>query len=244
MKNKKITCIAVDDEGYAADIIAGFIQKTPSLEFAGKANSAMEALHLVQQRNVDLVFLDIHMPDLTGIQFIKVVGQRCRVILTTAYPDYALEGYELDVVDYLMKPVAFERFLRAVQKAEALLLPKSTDIVAEEASRVEGTILLKGDRKNSFISVAINDILFIEGLRNYVIVHTMAKQIVTYHRLGDLENELSASGFIRIHKSYLVCFRNISRIEGNSVKVGTRYLPVSQSYRNAFRQYIHTFQQH
>lgn len=240
-----IKCLAVDDETYAAEIIADFIKKTPFLELVGTTNSGIDALRIVQQGGVDLVFLDVQMPELTGIQFLKVIGNKCKVILTTAYPDYALEGYELDVVDYLMKPIAFDRFLRAVQKAQALISTSSPVNTAPdippppETSSVKNIaqptfILLKGDRKNSYIKMELDEICYIEGMRNYVVVHTTGGQIITYHKLVDLEAELQSPPFFRIHKSFIVSLRHIKRIEGNSVKVGDRLLPVSEMYRAAF----------
>lgn len=248
-----IRCIAVDDERYAADIIAGFIQKTPSLTLVGTFTNVLDTIPLIQQGKVDLVFLDIQMPELTGIQFLKIMGSQCRVILTTAYPDYALEGYELDVVDYLMKPIAFDRFLRAVQKAQHVLparrpasntvsttLSDRVDQPAAPATELSQTdyIFVKGENKHKFIKVNYADIRYIEGLKNYVSIYTSKERIVTYQRLADLQDKLPSPPFFRIHKSYIISLHHINRIEGNNVSLDGQYLPVSESYREGFYAWI------
>jgi len=239
-----IRCLAVDDEAYAAEIIASFITKTPSLTLVGIRTNAIDALHLVQQGKVDLVFLDIQMPELTGIQFLKIAGTQCKVILTTAYPDYALEGYELDVVDYLMKPIAFERFLRAVQKVQAITPVAPPDTVNQrdaidmgDASQID-YIFVKGENKHKFIKVNYADIRYIEGLKNYVSIYTTKERIITYQRLADLQEELPSPPFFRIHKSYIVSLHHINRIEGNSVSIDGQYLSISESYREGFYRWI------
>lgn len=239
-----IRCLAVDDEAYAAEIIASFIKKTPFLTFVGICTNAIDALHLVQQGKVDLVFLDIQMPELTGIQFLKIAGKQCKIILTTAYPDYALEGYELDVVDYLMKPIAFERFLRAVQKVQAITPVAAPDTMNQrdaidtcDGSQID-YIFVKGENKHKFIKVNYADIRYIEGLKNYVSIYTPKERIITYQRLADLQEELPSPPFFRIHKSYIVSLHHINRIEGNSVSIDGQYLSISESYREGFYRWI------
>lgn len=166
-----IRCLAVDDEAPALTVLADYIGQIPFLTLVGTTTNPIEALTWVQQGRVDLVFLDIQMPRLTGLQFLKLAGHRCQVILTTAYPEYALEGYENDVVDYLLKPIAFERFFKAAQKALAVVPGPSPEPVVPPVSAAPpaaGHMFVKGESKNKFLRVNYADILYIEGLSNYV----------------------------------------------------------------------------
>jgi DNA-binding LytR/AlgR family response regulator len=184
--------ICVDDE--ASNLLKAYIQKIPFLEFVGSTTSPVEALGWVSDGRCDLVCLDIQMPELTGLQFLKLCGNKCKVILTTAYPEYALEGYEHDVVDYLLKPIAFDRFLKAVQKAQAVLSPSPAvapvytsapvpPIVPAPGSNPE-YMFVKGESKNKFLRISYGDILFIEGLKNYVSLYLPQQRIVTYQPYG------------------------------------------------------------
>ncbi|MDX5436857.1 MAG: DNA-binding response regulator, partial [Pontibacter sp.] len=203
-----IRCIAVDDEAYAANIIADYISKVPFLELVGKTTSPIEAINWVQEGKVDLVFLDIQMPELTGIQFLKICGSKCKVILTTAYPEYALEGYEHDVVDYLLKPIPFDRFFKAVHKAQGMLQlqepVKAAPAVALQpaeqvaASAAPDYMFVKGESKNKFLKVAYSDILYVEGLKNYVSMYLPGQRLVTYQSLTDLTEQLPQPPFYRV----------------------------------------------
>lgn len=234
-----IRCLTVDDEAYASQIIAVFIEKTPFLELAGTTSSALEALQWIHEGKVDLVFLDIQMPELTGIQMLKIIGGKCKVILTTAYPDYALEGYELDVIDYLMKPISFERFLRGAQKAKELLgktvvLQPEPEIITEP----EKYLFVKGNRKNMFHKVEHDDILFVEGLKNYVRIHTPNERIVTYQTLQYLVDKLPMPPFFRVHRSFIISVAKIQHIDGNSLTIGNQIIPIGESYRESFFEFI------
>jgi DNA-binding LytR/AlgR family response regulator len=245
-----IRCLAVDDEAYASRIIADHIAKIPFLELVGTTTSAIEALTLVQQGNIDLVFMDIQMPDLTGIQFLKLLSGKCKVILTTAYPEYALEGYEHDVLDYLLKPIAFDRFYKAANKA--LVQITGCNPVSAVAQRVLQPIVqtqtppaptadymfVKGESKNKFLKVNYADILYIEGLKNYVSVFTNEQRIVTYQTLRDLEKQLPQPPFYRVHKSYIVSIDKIRLIDGNQVYIGEQSIPIGETYRDGFFKLI------
>lgn len=228
-----IRCLAVDDEAYASDIIASFINKTPFLDLIGTTTNAFEALSLVQDGKVDLVFLDIQMPELTGIQFLKICGDKCKVILTTAYPEYALDGFDLDVVDYLLKPVSYERFYKAAQKVQQLIAPLPNEIVNVQALSND-FIFIKGDTKNKYIKVNYNEILYIEGLKNYVSVYTASQRIVTYQALRELETQLPHPPFYRVHKSYIVSLEKIKMIDGNTLYIGEQSIPIGDTYRDGF----------
>ena len=228
-----IRCLAVDDESYASDIIAAFINKTPFLTLVSTTTNAFEALNLVQNGQVDLVFLDIQMPELTGIQFLKICGDKCRVILTTAYPEYALDGFDLDVVDYLLKPISYERFYKAAQKAQQIIAPAQNEVVNQPAT-TNDFIFIKGDTKNKFIKVNYNEILYIEGLKNYVSVYTANQRIVTYQALRELETQLPQPPFYRVHKSYIISLEKIKMIDGNTLYIGDQSIPIGDTYKEDF----------
>ncbi|QJD95700.1 response regulator transcription factor [Mucilaginibacter robiniae] len=242
-----IRCLAVDDEAYAVKIIADYINKIPFLELTGTTTSAIDALTRVQQGEIDLVFLDIQMPDLTGLQFLKLCGNKCKVILTTAYPEYALEGYEHDVIDYLLKPIAFDRFLKAAQKALNYLAPTlaapplppaPTPSLGIETPAPSDYVFLKGESKNKFLKVDYSDILYIEGLKNYVSVFTPQQRIVTYQTLRDLETQLPQPPFYRIHKSYIISVDKLRMVDGNMVYIQDQAIPIGETYRDGFFKII------
>lgn len=234
-----IRCLAVDDEAYAAEILAGYIKKTPSLELVCTTTDPFEAIQLVQSGKVDLVFLDIQMPELNGIQFLKICGRNCKVILTTAYEQYALEGFEHDVVDYLLKPIPYDRFYRSIMKALALLQEhpsseQSHQVPLSIPAPVADYLFIKGDSKNKYIKVDLRDILYIEGLKNYISVYTSTQRLITYQSLTAFETQLPAQEFIRIHKSYIVPFGKISTVDGNSLFVNNQLIPIGESFKEAF----------
>lgn len=236
-----IRCLAVDDEAYASEIIATYIRRTPFLELIGTTTNAFEALELVQQGKVDLVFLDIQMPELTGIQFLKICGGKCKVILTTAYPEYALEGFDLDVVDYLLKPVSYERFYKAVSKAQQLIAPgiqMPQETTAATTIQPNDFIFIKGDSKNKFFKIDYKDILFVEGLKNYVSIYTSSQRIITYQSLRELETLLPKPPFYRVHKSYILSIDKIKMIDGFAVYIDEHSIPVGETYREEFFKII------
>jgi two-component system response regulator LytT len=238
-----IRCIAVDDEAYASEIIATFIRKTPFLELAGTTTNPFEALNWVQEGKVDLVFLDIQMPELTGLQFLKICGQKCKVILTTAYPEYAFDGFELDVVDYLLKPISFDRFYKAAQKAELLVnhslaAQKSAEIKEDIPLPAAGYMFIKGESKNKFLKVAYDDILYIEGLKNYVSIYTSDQRIITYQSLRDLEIVLPQPPFYRVHKSYIIALDKVRMVDGNLIYIADQTLPIGETYKEGFFKII------
>ncbi|WP_299756965.1 LytTR family DNA-binding domain-containing protein [uncultured Pontibacter sp.] len=243
-----IRCIAVDDEAYAANIIADYISKVPFLEMVGKTTSPIEAINWVQDGKVDLVFLDIQMPELTGIQFMKICGSKCKVILTTAYPEYALEGYEHDVVDYLLKPIPFDRFFKAVHKAQSMLQlqdvgkPEAAELAPSADQNIPSPapdyMFVKGESKNKFLKVAYSDILYVEGLKNYVSLYLPGQRLVTYQSLTDLTEQLPQPPFYRVHRSYIISIDKVSMIDGNTIYVGNTEIPIGETYRDSFLSMI------
>lgn len=236
-----IRCLALDDEAYASEIIATYIRRTPFLELVCTTTNAFEALELVQQGKVDLVFLDIQMPELTGIQFLKICGGKCKVVLTTAYPEYALEGFDLDVVDYLLKPIPYERFYKAVSKAQLLITPGIQAIQEPNptvTSQPNDFIFIKGDSKNKFFKIDYKDILFVEGLKNYVSIYTSSQRIITYQSLRELETLLPKPPFYRVHKSYILSIEKIKMIDGFAVFIDEHAIPIGETYRDEFFKII------
>jgi DNA-binding LytR/AlgR family response regulator len=243
-----IRCLAVDDEAPALLILADYISQLPFLELVGTTTNPIEALTMVQQGQVDLVFLDIQMPKLTGLQFLKLAGNKCKVVLTTAYPEYALEGYENDVVDYLLKPISFERFFKAAQKALALIPgPAAPTPVAPVAAAVAsvaasppaaGHMFVKGESKNKFLRVNYADILYIEGLSNYVSIQMPTQRVVTYQTLKELAETLPQPPFLRVHKSFIVSLDKIRMVDGNTIYIQDKEIPVSDTYREQLYKLI------
>jgi two-component system, LytTR family, response regulator len=223
-----IRCIVVDDEPLAVELLADYLQKTPGMQVVLKTTHVLDALHSVQQGNADLLFLDIQMPELTGLQFMKIIRNACPVILTTAYAEYALEGYEYDVVDYLLKPVTFERFMAAVEKAKRRLEQAAPK---EMPQRVEH-IFIKTEYRIQKID--LDDILYIEALRDYIAIHTAAGKILSLESLRNMEEILPAASFIRIHKSYIIHQKKIEFLERGKVVINKQYLPIGDTYREKF----------
>jgi DNA-binding LytR/AlgR family response regulator len=224
-----MTCLIIDDEILAQDVIEHYISRVASLELHGKCNNALEAFAVLSRQEVDLIFLDIQMPEISGLDFIKLLKKPPKIILTTAYTEYALDGYELNVVDYLLKPVSFERFLKAVDKVQALLQSAAPDKTA--AAPAEQYIFVKSDGK--LIRINTTEIRYVEGLKNYLLIHTQHKKIIVHGTMGNMEEELKVLGnFVRIHKSYIVNKNCIAEISGNVVKVDQAELPIGGVYKN------------
>lgn len=232
-----IRCIAVDDEPLALDIITDYVAKIPELLLVTSTTNAIEALTMVQNGEVDLVFLDVQMPELTGIQFLKIINGKCDVILTTAYPQYALDGYELNVVDYLLKPIAFDRFYKAVQKVlnnkSAVVSPP---VMVNPSSDQVGFIFVKTEHKIQ--RVDLNDILYIEGLKDYISIFTIKERVVTLQNMKKMEEILPSSHFVRVHRSYIVALDKIASIERGRIYISDKIIPVGDTYRDEFFKYI------
>jgi len=216
-----MTCLIIDDEPIARDILRTYIGDTPRLTLSGECESAMDALSFLKEQNVDLIFLDINMPKLSGISFLKSLSAPPKVILTTAYSEYALEGYELDVVDYLLKPFSFERFLKAVNKVPA------------PAVNNHAFIVIKADGKTYRIDE--DDILFAESQGDYITLQTTRERYTFNQTLTSFTEQLSVSKFLRVHRSYLVSLQQIDYVEGNMIHIKGRDIPVGQAYKEDFK---------
>jgi DNA-binding LytR/AlgR family response regulator len=235
----KITCHIIEDEPLASNLLVLHINKLSILELVGVSSNPLEALELLKAIPVDLVFLDIQMPEMTGIALLKALPKKPLVIFTTAYSEFALESYELDVVDYLKKPITFERFLKAVDKAEQRLYPAVT---AKEKFNGANFIFVK--EGTQFVKVMMNEILFIEGLKNYVAIHTTTKKIISLQRLKSMEDQLPADKFIRVHNSYIISKSAISSVKENEVDIGIAKIPIGETYLRPFMDFINRLHIH
>lgn len=242
-----IRCLVIDDEPPALAILADYIGQVPFLTLAGATTAPIEGLTWVQQGRADLVFLDIQMPRLTGLQFLRLSGNKAKVILTTAYPEYALDGFENDVVDYLLKPIPFERFLKAAHKALARLapalpppasLPAAATAPAPPVAPAVGHIFVKGETKNKYLRLNHADILYVEGLNNYVVLHLPGQRIITYQTLKELADTLPQPPFLRVHKSYIVSLDHVRLVDGNTLYIQDKLIPVSDTYREALYRLV------
>lgn len=229
---KKMTCIIVDDEPVARKILREFTQQVPFLELVGEFENAIKTKAFLQNDMADIMFLDIEMPKMSGLEFLKKTVVKPLVILTTAFPEYALEGYELDIIDYLLKPVAFTRFTKSVQKAKEYIGLKNTT----SQTSLEGYFFVRSEKRIE--KIEIKEILYIESMGNYVNIYTEDKKIVAYLTLKGLESQLPPNEFIKIHQSFLVACSKIKTIEGNQVLLNNKPLPISRNYKEAVMQMV------
>lgn len=241
-----LNCIAVDDEPLALGLVCKFIEQTPFLNLVGRYSGAVDALKAIHQQKLDLIFLDIQMPDLNGIELARVLGKGVdvpRVIFTTAYNQFALEGYKVDALDYLLKPFNYEEFLRAAQKAlnyhELLNRPNNTAPAAVTEEHADANYLfLKVEYQ--LVRIALDDILYIEGLKDYVKVHLKGvdKAVLSLTSLKALEEKLPSKRFMRVHRSFIVSLDKVTSMTKNSVQIGKMIITVGDQYKEAFSQFV------
>ena len=234
-----LNCIAVDDENLALDLIEDNILKVPFLNLVKRCKNAFEAMEVLQNQEIDLIFLDIQMPGITGVQFLQSMTNSPMVIFVTAYKQYALEGFNLNVIDYLLKPIDFERFLKAVNKASELHTLKQKSVVNEIVKEPKtSTIFVNADY--SLVKVKTEEIMYIEGLKDYIKIHlnSSIKPIVTRMTMKSIEEKLPASQFFRVHKSYIISLDKIESIRNLKIKIGNAQIPVSESYSEEFFKLI------
>jgi two-component system response regulator LytT len=237
-----LQCIAVDDEPLALGLVCSFIEKTPFLALAGRYSSAVEALQAIHSKHIDVIFLDIQMPDLTGIELARVIdkgdGRAPRIIFTTAFNQYALDGFRVDALDYLLKPFNYEEFLRAASKAQAYseLLNKASSASAPDPK--DAYLFLKVEYQ--LVRIAYEDILYMEGLKDYVKVHLKSdsKPILSLTSLKALEEKLPISKFMRVHRSFIVNLDKISAVTKNTIQIGSMTIPVSDQHKDGFNQFL------
>lgn len=224
-----MNCIIVDDEPLAIEILESYVSKIEHLKLEGSFRNAVSAFAFLQQHAVDLIFLDIQMPKLSGIDFLKSLKNRPKVIFTTAYRDYALEGFELEIADYLLKPIPFERFLKAVGKVMPSPQPTTPANLAK-AEVTEDYVFFKVDKK--MVKTKMSDILYIESIKDYVKVRTHEKEIITQQKISYLEESLPKELFLRIHRSFIVNRDKIDAYSATDIEMGKFHIPIGRNYKN------------
>ena len=235
----KLNCIIVEDEPLARNLLVEYVKKVPSLHLLEAFSNPLAAMEALRAANVDVLFLDVQMPEITGISLLKILKKRPLVVLTTAYSQYALEGYELDIVDYLLKPITFERFLKSVDKImQRVESPTPTKPILVDSTATSSPTFIFVKDGTKLVKVKLDEILYIEGLKDYVTIHTLNQKIVTLQRLKVLEEQLPGNKFIRIHNSYIVSLNGIDAIHKNEVQIKGANLPIGDTYRKSFKEFI------
>lgn len=229
----KLKCLIVDDEPIAQNILRSYVKDTPNLEIYKICSNAMEAMPILKENFVDILFLDIEMPKISGLSFLKTLSNPPATILTTAYRQFALEGFELNVVDYLLKPFSFERFLIAVNKIEKA---ENQPFMSNIKTDTKEYDFFKVNKKN--VKVFFEDILFFEGLSNYVVINTFNEKLIIYSSLSMIENRIFSKGFVRIHRSYIVNTQNLKAYGKDYVEIGDKQLSIGNTYKKNFEKII------
>lgn len=230
-----IRCIIIDDEPPAIRLLEKFIAKVSFLELKESFTNPLKALHYVEDTPIDLIFLDIQMPEITGIQLSKIMNPKTKIIFTTAYAQFALESYEVATLDYLLKPIDFERFYKACLKAKDSLLVSEKNKIPLPT---DNFFFFKTDGKNNFSKVFLDAILYVEGLKNYVSIHLKDERIITYSTLKHFKENLPKNNFIQIHKSYIVSIKDIDKLDNENVWINDNELPVGNTFRKMFFEAI------
>ncbi|KUO60697.1 two-component system response regulator [bacterium BRH_c32] len=233
-----IRCIAVDDEPLAVKKISGYIQKTPFLELVAECRSAFEAMEYLDKNDIDLIFLDINMPNLNGMEFVKSLINQPHIVFTTAYSDYAVEGFKVDAVDYILKPISYSAFLKAAQKVKKLIELETNESRNESIKITKEHLFVKSDYK--IVRIELNDIKYIESDHAYIKIHLVnSKPVMTLISLKNVEEQLPPEKFMRVHRSFIVNLNKISVIERERIIFdGNVYIPISEQYKNKFQEYL------
>ncbi|WP_420385085.1 LytR/AlgR family response regulator transcription factor [Roseivirga sp.] len=232
-----LTCLIIDDEPFARKLLLDFCGRLPDVQVEGDFSNGLDAMQYLSQHPVDFIFLDIKMPGITGIEMINSLRNPPKVIFTTAFAEYAIDGFELDAIDYLLKPFDFSRFLKAINKVRSTLPQEPAD---KEKGASSGFIFVKDGRE--LTKLQLSDVLYIKGQKDYVMFVMRDRRVMSLMNLRDLEQELAGKAFVRIHQSYIINAHHIISISNDKVKVGSEFLPVSQSYKLSFRSFIEQFQ--
>jgi DNA-binding LytR/AlgR family response regulator len=235
----KLRCLLIDDEPPALKILASYISNINGLEIVGQCKNALEALDVLNQRTVDVIFLDIKMPKILGTEFLKNLSHPPKVIFVTAYRDYAVEGYELDAVDYLVKPVSFERFFKAITKLNRMMGKETISASVDYKSNPEAFVYLKVDKDMK--KIFVNDIVYIESWKDYIKLFLVnGKNLIVKQTITAMENLLSEHKFIRVHRSYMVSINKISGYNGISVQLETKEIPIGRLYKQVVMEKLHS----
>lgn len=226
---KKITCVIVDDEPVARDILTSYVAKIPSLELIATCKNAMEAFEVSNTQNIDIFFLDINMPDISGLSLAKSINQKSKIIFTTAYREYAVDGFDLQAVDYLLKPISFDRFLQAINKLFHQNSKVSLEISSEENLVKNDFIFVRSDRK--MLKINFDELLYVESLSDYIKLHLKDKVITTRETISNIETKLPAKNFLRIHRSFIVNLKKATSYTNEFVEIGKNAIPISRTYK-------------
>lgn len=236
-------CVILDDEPLAVELITSYINDTENLQLAFASTNVYEAIQYIQKNEVDIIFLDMQMPELTGIQVLKIIGTGYKVIFTTAYTDYALDGYEYNITDYLLKPISFERFTKAIEKINQnnngswdTNHGNDTNHASHSMRKEDDFIFIKSDSK--MIKINLQEILFIEGLKDYLSIQTSTEKLITLQNLKTFEQHLNPQHFMRVHKSYIISLNKIDTIERSRIFIREHVIPIGDTYRDLFLKRI------
>lgn len=229
-----VKCAIIDDEPLARKVIREYLNQVSWLELVFEEGNPLEAISRLKNEPVELIFLDVKMPGITGLEFLNILQNRPQIILTTAYRDYALDGFEYEVADYLLKPISLERFLKAVQKIHQIKPSVSTKLPTQNPGRP--SIIIKQDKK--LYKVFLDEITHIEGLKDYVKVHTSGRMYITYHTMQGILQDLDSADFMRVHKSFIINLQHFRSLEGSIISLGNQTVPLGRTYRESFVQRI------
>lgn len=232
----KLNCVITDDEPIALEILEDYARLIPELNMVAKCRNAMETLTVLRQNEVDVLFIDIHMPEITGLDFVRSLKKKPAIIFTTAYPNYAIDGFEVDAIDYLLKPISIERFLRAMDKVYMRTTQKETEV---RQTHDKPFFFIKSN--TDLIKVEYDSILYIEGLENYVKIHCEHKTIISFSTMKNMEDMLAAQRFLRIHRSYLINLNKVSSVKNHIFRVGNIDLVTGKSYRKTVSDVLKMF---
>ena len=231
----KIRCVIVDDEPMARAVLISFVTKIPNLELVKSCKNAMEAFEVANQQKIDIFFLDINMPDISGLSLAKSINQKAKIIFTTAYREYAVDGFNLKAVDYLLKPIAFDRFLQAIHKYFEGITSNDSEIKIEESVLKNDFIFVRSDRK--MVKINFDEIRYVESLSDYIKIHSADKTITTRETISNIETRLPAKNFLRIHRSYIVNVKKMNSYTNEFVEIGETAIPISRTYKeNALKK--------
>ncbi|WP_447636893.1 LytR/AlgR family response regulator transcription factor [Flavobacterium microcysteis] len=239
---RTIRCAILDDEPMAVALLSKYVEKISSFELVKATTNPFEILELIAQTNIDVLFIDIQMPELTGIQMMEMLGNKTKFVITSAYSEYALKGYEHNVVDYLLKPISFDRFYKCIQKIESLSQEKpapSVEVVTKTEEKPEEFLFIKTDGK--LVKINLNDLLLVEGLKDYLYLHLKNEKLIVLDTLKEFEAKLPASDFMRVHKSYIIRLDQIETIERNRVFIQKNIVPIGETYKIKFQDWVKSF---
>jgi len=237
-----IRCAILDDEPMAVALLSKYVEKISSFELVKATTNPFEILELIAQTTIDVLFIDIQMPELTGLQMMEMLGNKTKFVITSAYSEYALKGYEHNVVDYLLKPISFDRFYKCIQKIESLSQEKPAPVVevlAKTEEKQDEFLFIKTDGK--LVKINLNDLLLVEGLKDYLYLHLKNEKLIVLDTLKEFEAKLPAPSFMRVHKSYIIRLDQIETIERNRVFIQNKIVPIGETYKIKFQDWVKSF---